>query len=286
MWPIILNLFNRLKISNDKSFEILKNDTNYILKKNTYVAQSITYTQSGNFYFSPDDDRTGFIIITLLGGGGGGGGQNGGGGGGASCFYGLVSNLTLVNAILISVGSGGTGGSVYGNGSTGGTTQADFILKNGRAISIKSKGGIGGEWNKGSGGYFGNVEASESVYVYAFHDDFCIQLFDWGNVINGGNGGNGGSSATNGDNVTYPIKGLLNLGFVTYTGGIAGWGSGGGGASAYGSGGNGGNANNPPIGGNGIGYGSGGGGGGAPYNGGPGGDGAPGLAKIIRFKYF
>lgn len=87
-------------------------------KATTGFSSISVYTSSTTFTIPTG--RT-VLKITVVGGGGGGGGNatyggSGGGGGGTSVGYYLV---TPGNTLAVTVGSGGTGGSVTGG--TGGT---------------------------------------------------------------------------------------------------------------------------------------------------------------------
>ena len=142
-----------------------------IIKCHTYGTTWTAYSgrhlpNTSNFFPSA-------IIRGVAGGGGSGGANNvgddsAGGGGGAGGFFAIYYRIknegtNPVQAIEITIGSGGTAGGSggSGDGGTGGTTQISFEFLNNTLFTIRAFGGEGGQTGNvdyTSGGNGGRVE--------------------------------------------------------------------------------------------------------------------------------
>jgi len=274
----------------------------------------------------PKGTTTVFILCIGAGGGGGGGATRtaspaqagGGGGGGASGSVTrlIIPNIFLTDSLIISVGTGGNGGTA-GNPGLNGAESSVFLNNYGTGASnnlfiTQAYGGLGGNAGTtaaGGAGGSGNNPSTATAMVVASLGEFVnrigITAGDGGfpaagNVLYGGGsipftagrGGGGINAATPG--LQRDGGGITGRGFVPdFEGGTGGNGVAGG-NGPNGSfmmkpfvslGGCGGGSSNSTTGGNGGkgGQGTGGGGGGAgtsPSNGGAGGPGGDGLVII------
>ena len=239
----------------------------------TYVIETYQYRGSGNqtSYTKTFSQNTLCDILLVAGGGGGGGGLAGGGGAGGVVYK--TSYLINSGTYIISVGNGGSGGSLYSDrGINGYNSTFDNLLTaiggggggsdNGILIGLNGgSGGGGGEQggptglagnatqpSSSSGGYGNNGGVASGVSPYATGGGGGAGGIG-GNGIGGGSGGSGGigiSINITGSSIYYAGGGAGgNLNDNVSLGGLGGGGnsykngtnnSGGGGGSGCGSG--------------------------------------------------
>jgi len=161
-----------------------------------YPQTTQVFTASGN-WSKPAGCR--FIELEVYGAGGGGGGSNNadrsGTGGGAGGYARKLIDVTGIPSATVTVGSGGSGGSVSGDGSSGGNSSWD----DGTHV-VTANGGNGGERWGPSDGAAGGAASGGDVNATGGAGDSPTDTY--GGRVGGGGGdsavGAGGASTVNG----------------------------------------------------------------------------------------
>lgn len=217
-----------------------------------YAQSPETFTTSGTF--NVPSGVTEVEVLVVGGGGSGGSGFGGGGGGAGEVIYNSAYSVTPLDAITVTVGTGGAGvvPNTFGNYGTDSSFDGQ-TANGGGAGGMNSNGGNGGSGGGASGGTSAKSGGSADATCPS---GFTCHKYAGGNdpssgaYISAGGGGAGevGANSTaslpgdGGDGVAYSISGSS----VYYGGGGGGsYSAGDGGAGGLGGGGMGDNGANP-----------------------------------------
>ncbi len=211
----VLNSSSLLPNPSGQAGKILKSNGSSFIYDVAGVKQVLVYTSNGS-YTPSSGTRLVYVRLVGAGGGGSGYGESGGSGGYAEGFV----DMTGVNNVNITIGTGGTG-SYYSGGAGGGTTTSfgSYMsatggngantshqhcgglpgVGSGGQLAIYGGGGTGHGYNgRGGGNYFGGAGAAGHPQGGNFnqnHNSHQIPgvggINGWATSYPGNTGGNG-----------------------------------------------------------------------------------------------